>query len=105
MYRDVADAQNIHLCTWRFLGICYQDQVLLGLQNAAICIHLHWPFTTNQQEVNERDGVVTVNYEFWQVMKVMTLGKSTRLTRAAVSTPISNSHHTAEDNLALFSRS
>ena len=50
-------------------------------------------------------GLVTVNYDFWQVMKVMTLGKSTRLTRAAVSTPISNSHHTAEDNLALFSRS
>ena len=40
-YRDVADAQNIHLCTWRFQGIYYQDQVFLGLQNAAICIHLH----------------------------------------------------------------
>ena len=40
-HTDVADAQNIHLCTWRFLGICYQDQVLLGLQNAVVCIHLH----------------------------------------------------------------
>ena len=49
--------------------------------------------------------VVTVTYDFWQVVKVMPLGKSSRLTRAAVSTPISKSHHTAEDNLALFSRS